>query len=237
MHLLGAPLGPRVQVLKGQCGTGGGRPLSIAMTSGIADINRVRAQLRQQRRALTPQQHQIAGENLLEQLLRLHSFQTSKRIACYLPNDGEIDTGPVISWILQRNRSCYLPVLSHINGNRLLFAPVTHDSDMGLNRFGIPEPVTRFRDLVTAMHLDMVLLPLVGFDALGNRIGMGGGYYDRSLQTLRHRRHWHKPRLFGIAHDLQKLDHIDAQPWDVPLQGVITDRQIYLARKQGDQKS
>jgi len=205
------------------------------MKSGINDITSIRAQLREKRRELTPDQQLLAGESLLEQLSRLHSFRTSKRIACYLPNDGEIDTGPVINWILQNNKACYLPVLSRVCGNRLRFAAVDYSTDMGLNQFGIPEPVTRLRELVSATHLDMVLLPLVGFDIYGNRIGMGGGYYDRSLQLLRHRRHWHKPRLFGLAHEMQKLEKIAVQPWDVPLQGIVTDEKIYLPEGSGDQ--
>lgn len=212
-------------------------PLPIIMISGTTDnINGLRSQLRRRRRALSAEQQQKAAQRLLENMLSLHAFRCSRRVACYLPNDGEIDTGPIIDWLLQRGKSCYLPVLSHINGNKLLFAPVGYDTDMGINRFGIPEPVVRNRDLVRPINLDLVLLPLVGFDKTGNRIGMGGGYYDRSLQTMRYRQHWLKPRLFGVAHDIQKLDHIHARTWDVPLQGVVTDRSIYLSNEAQGEK-
>ena len=189
----------------------------------------LRSRLRKARRALSPEQQSEAARGLLENLLSLHSFRCARRVACYLPNDGEIDPGLVIDWLLLHGKTCYLPVLSHINGNSLLFAPVNYDSDMGVNRFGIPEPVVPLRDLVRPIKLDLVLLPLVAFDAAGQRIGMGGGYYDRSLQGRRNRLYWLKPRLIGIAHDLQKVDRIVANKWDVPLEGVVTDRKVYLA--------
>ncbi|MGW8248146.1 MAG: 5-formyltetrahydrofolate cyclo-ligase [Acidiferrobacterales bacterium] len=188
----------------------------------------LRSRLRKARRALTPEQQTEAAHGLLENLLRLHSFRSARRVACYLPNDGEIDPGLVIDWLLMHGKTCFLPVLSHINGNSLLFAPVNYDSDMGVNRFGIPEPVVPLRKLVRPLKLDLVLLPLVAFDAAGHRVGMGGGYYDRSLQMRRFRRHWLKPRLIGVAHELQKVDRIHAQSWDVPLEGIVTDKQLYL---------
>lgn len=192
-------------------------------------INELRSQLRKARRALSLEQQTEAAHGLLENLLNLHSFRCAQRVACYLPNDGEIDPGLVIDWLLYHGKTCFLPVLSHINGNSLLFAPVNYGTDMGINRYGIPEPVVSLRKLVRPIKLDLVLLPLVAFDAAGHRIGMGGGYYDRSLQMRRYRRHWLKPRLIGVAHELQKVERIDAQSWDVPLEGIVTDKQLYLA--------
>jgi 5-formyltetrahydrofolate cyclo-ligase len=81
---------------------------------------------------------------------------------------------------------------------------------------------------VRAQELDLILMPLVGFDDRGNRLGMGGGFYDRSLEFLRHRQHWRKPHLLGIAYDFQRVNGLTADPWDVPLQGVITDQAVYL---------
>jgi len=200
------------------------------MNSSQTEQNKdeLRSRLRKARRALVPEQQAEAAQGLLENLLSLHSFRSARRVACYLPNDGEIDPGLVIDWLLQHKKTCFLPVLSHINGNSLLFAPVNYGTDMGVNRYGIPEPVVPLRDLVRPIKLDLVLLPLVAFDATGHRIGMGGGYYDRSLQMRRIRRHWLKPRLIGVAHELQKVDRIDVQSWDVPLEGIVTDKQLYL---------
>jgi 5-formyltetrahydrofolate cyclo-ligase len=188
----------------------------------------LRSRLRKARRALTLEQQTEAARGLLENLLKLHSFRRAQRVACYLPSDGEIDPGLVIDWLLLHGKNCFLPVLSHINGNSLLFAPVTYDSEMGVNRFGIPEPVVPLRNLVRPIKLDLVILPLVAFDSAGHRVGMGGGYYDRSLQMRRYRSHWLKPRLIGVAHELQKVDRIHAQSWDVPLEGIVTDKHLYL---------
>ena len=205
-------------------------PISgIMKSSQPENVNELRTRIRKARRALTPEQQAEAAHGLLENLLRLHSFRCARRVACYLANDGEIDSSLVIDWLLSHGKTCFLPVLSHINGNNLLFAPVSYGTDMGVNRYGIPEPVVPLRDFVRPIQLDLVLLPLVAFDAAGHRIGMGGGYYDRSLQGRRNRRYWFKPRLIGIAHELQKVDRIVANDWDVPLEGVVTDKQAYLA--------
>lgn len=205
-------------------------PISVIMKSiQPENPNELRTRIRKARRALTPAQHAEAAQGLLENLLRLHSFRSARRVACYLANDGEIDSSLAIDWLLSHGKTCFLPVLSHINGNSLLFAPVSYGTDMGVNRYGIPEPVVPLRELVRPIQLDLVLLPLVAFDSAGHRIGMGGGYYDRSLQGRRNRRYWLKPRLIGVAHELQKVDRIVANKWDVPLEGVVTEKQVYLA--------
>jgi len=185
--------------------------------------------LRDERRALSINQQADAAADLLYNLQTLHAFQSARRIACYIATDGEIDTSLVMDWLLAHGKSCYLPVLSHINGNRLLFAKVNYGTEMMTNRYGIPEPNVPLRKLVRPTQLDLVLLPLVAFDATGNRVGMGGGYYDRTLQSRQNRRYWLKPHLIGVAHELQKVDRIVANSWDVPLEAVVTDQQVYRA--------
>ncbi len=125
-------------------------------------------------------------------------------------------------------KSCYLPVLSRLFYDRLWFAPVTPFSTFSPNRFGIPEPVITPRSWLRAQELDLILVPLVGFDLEGNRLGMGGGFYDRSLEFLHDRRGWIHPKLLGLAHELQKLEALVPSPWDVPLQGIATDCALYL---------
>jgi 5-formyltetrahydrofolate cyclo-ligase len=114
-----------------------------------------------------------------------------------------------------------------VRSDRLWFAPWTPESRFRLNRFGIPEPMVSARQLVRAQDLDLLLLPLVGFDARGHRLGMGGGFYDRSLAFLRHRRQWHKPVVVGLAHDFQCCPSLPADAWDIPMSGIVTDRQWY----------
>jgi 5-formyltetrahydrofolate cyclo-ligase len=110
---------------------------------------------------------------------------------------------------------------------RLWFVRYWRDDPMRRNRFGIPEPARRGRQLCPARTLNLVLLPLVGFDAGCNRIGMGKGYYDRSFAFLRARQHWQRPLLIGLAHECQRIETIAPRPWDVPLDAVVTERRIY----------
>ncbi len=124
-------------------------------------------------------------------------------------------------------RRWYLPVLHPFRPGRLWFARYRPVDPMRPNRFGIQEPQRRGRQLCPAHGLDLVLLPLVGFDTHCNRIGMGGGFYDRSFAFLLRRRYWRRPLLIGLAHECQRVDAIERQPWDVPLDAVVTERGIY----------
>jgi 5-formyltetrahydrofolate cyclo-ligase len=199
--------------------------LNISVPTDKSDL---RQNLRARRRALSADEQHQAARRLAVNLTGTRLFLTSRRIACYLPNDGEVDSAPVIEHIRRLRKTLYLPVLSRLSHDRLWFAEAGPKTKLVPNRFGIPEPVVKSRDLVRAQELDLILLPLVGFDDQGNRLGMGGGFYDRSLEFLRHRNHWRKPHLLGIAYDFQRVNGLAADPWDIPLQGVITDRAVYL---------
>ena len=105
------------------------------------------------------------------------------------------------------------------------FGRVGRNTRMAPNRFGIPEPIDA--KPLRARQLDLLLMPLVGFDLEGNRLGMGGGFYDATLAFMRHRRVWRKPRLVGIAYECQRVDTLPHEPWDMPLDAVLTERQLY----------
>ena len=151
----------------------------------------------------------------------------SRHIAIYLPADGEIDTNPLIASLCSLGKALYLPILITFSERKLWFSSYKPGDRLVINRFGILEPErTHFRR-IKPVSLDLVLAPLVAFDDRGHRLGMGGGYYDHSFAFLHTRRCWKKPRLMGLAYEFQRLPHIDAQPWDVPLDAVGTDRRIY----------
>jgi 5-formyltetrahydrofolate cyclo-ligase len=188
----------------------------------------LRRRLRTRRNNLSVEERRSAARRLTGNVAGTRLFLTSRRIACYLPNDGEIDTGDIIEHAGRLRKTCYLPVLSRLSHDRLWFARIGADTEFSLNRFGIPEPVVKARELVRAQELDLILMPLVGFDGRGNRLGMGGGFYDRSLEFLRHRRHWRKPHVLGLAYDFQRVNGLAPDPWDIPLQGVVTDQAVYL---------
>lgn len=196
----------------------------------MAPSQTIRQALRQARRSLPKLQQVRHARRLLSVLRRDFAFQRARRVAAYWPADGELDPRPVMQQTRKRGKAVYLPVLRRGFRGRavsLRFARVLPGRRLQTNRFGIPEPTLRGRDLRSARQLDVLLVPLVGFDAEGNRIGMGGGYYDRTLAYLNGRRHWRRPRLIGIAHECQRLAHIEPRPWDVPLDAVATERRIY----------
>ena len=193
------------------------------------DTALIRQHKRSLRRALSPAEQQHNSRLLCEHISHSRTYLGSKRIACYLANDGEIDPQQLVEHAWSMNKAVYLPVLAPFRQS-LYFAPYRADSRMTLNRFRIPEPVCHPAEWICAQQLDLLLLPLVAFDTQGNRVGMGGGFYDRTLAYLQHRSHWRKPLLAGLAHEIQKVDQLQRQLWDVPLDYIITEKQRYSAR-------
>ncbi len=212
--------------------------LPIVFFTTMTDIlhlnrNQLRREMRHRRRALTPAQQKQAALALRSQLLKIPQFLRAKRIAVYLPNDGEIDPSLLIEQARKMGKTCYLPVLQPLVVNRLWFVRYDHQTPMTKNRFGIPEPqIKRFADNARnrskAADLDLVLLPLVAFDEHGGRMGMGGGFYDRTFAFTRQKRSA-KPALIGLAHECQKVETLPIASWDIPLTGVVTDKALYLA--------
>lgn len=188
----------------------------------------LRVKLRAMRARLTLEQRRFAAARVLANLVGTRAFGVSRRIACYLPADGEVDTRDVIERIQRMRKTVYLPVLSRLRADRLWFAALGSETKLAPNRFGILEPRVPARELLRAEELDLILLPLVAFDRDGNRLGRGAGYYDRSLAFLRNRRFLRKPRLLGLAYDFQRVAKIGADPWDVALDGVVTDRAVHV---------
>lgn len=191
--------------------------------TSAAEIRRLK---RAQRQALSTVDQQRHSQCLCDNLSNQKNYRNSQHLGCYLANDGEIDPYLLIEHAWFANKNVYLPILSPIK-NSLYFAPYDEHSEFRLNRFGIAEPICHPSEWIKASQLDLLLLPLVAFDLDGNRVGMGGGFYDRTLAYLQHRRHWRKPELVGLAHEIQKADHLNRQNWDIPLNGIITEKRYY----------
>lgn len=180
----------------------------------------LRSQLRQNRNALTQAQQESAALNLFEQLKQnldspLTQLKANDKVALYLANDGEISPHHICNWLWQQNIDTYLPC---INGETLVFAHYHDKCEWQKNQFNIAEPIDK--KPLTGTEMQLVFMPLVGFDVLGGRLGMGGGYYDKTFASR-------KSHLVGLAHECQKVESLPIESWDVPLDAIATDS-LYL---------
>ena len=185
----------------------------------------IRKSIRQQRRALSRREQNQHQQTVIKQIFRTGLLRKHKRIAVYLDSDGELATDQIIRRLLKMKKQVYLPVLFPFAKNKLLFFPYTKKTRLIKNRFDIEEPKF-FRRRITTASLSLIFMPLVAFDEQGNRIGMGGGFYDRTLSRCKTQRQSHLPVLIGLAHELQKVNNIDKRSWDIPLDGLITEKKV-----------
>jgi len=184
----------------------------------------LRRLLRAKRRALSPQQQRRAARDLYRQLAQHPLFRRARHIALYLPNDGEIDPALLRRAAQRRGKRVYLPLLAHWPRTHMVFQRLEPGEALRRNRFRIPEPRPQPARQRRPWALDLLLLPLVGFDAGGGRLGMGGGFYDRALAYRLRHKNWQKPVLLGLAHACQQVDRLPLESWDVPLHATVTDR-------------
>lgn len=194
----------------------------------------LRSVVRLRRQQLTTRQQQQASENLTQRLIKHHQVNKAKRIALYLANDSELDPINFIHWCWQQEKEIYLPVLHPFCSGHLLFLRYKERTVMTKNKYGISEPVLDVTQVCPIELLDILFAPLVAFDAQGSRLGMGGGFYDRTLAN------WHKEQItpktqskkytlypIGIAHDCQQVENIPTEIWDIPLPEIITPSKAY----------
>lgn len=191
------------------------------------DVSQLRRQLRESRRRLTAQEYRSHSLTINRLIACTGAFNHNQRIAFYLSTDAEVDLAPLIARARHTKKTCFLPVLRPAPSRALWFAEFKDGAALCPNRFGIDEPYPYKRTIVPPWGLDMILMPLVGFDANGHRLGMGGGFYDRTLSYLQHRRYWKRPLLVGVAHECQKVGQLFPNPWDIPLNIVISEAGIY----------
>jgi 5-formyltetrahydrofolate cyclo-ligase len=190
------------------------------LNSSVHGRAALRQRLKQLRRAVPPAQRRAAAIAVARHLRRSVHLRPGMRIAVYAPLPSELDCGLVVE--LARHHQCriYLPRLTDLRRRRMRFVAAT--GPMRRNQLGILEPI-HLRYL-SARRLDLVFVPLVGFDAKGERLGMGAGYYDRAFHFLRHRSHWLHPRLIGLAYSFQQVPSIQGASHDVRLSTVITEK-------------
>jgi 5-formyltetrahydrofolate cyclo-ligase len=182
--------------------------------------------MRARRRALDSRSRALAAEAMTAKFIALSCYSSARHVAAYLPIDGEMDTQPLLRQAHNDDKRIYLPVLPATGSKQLLFHAWTPDIRVRANRLQILEPALSDASGIEPQALDLVLTPLVAFDARGNRLGMGAGFYDRTFAFLK--AGGGKPLLLGLAYEFQRLDRLQKASWDVPLSGVVTERCVYL---------
>lgn len=190
----------------------------------LSDRTALRARLRSQRESLRPAERIAAAAGVASMLEQLPEFLVDQRVAGYWAVGGELPLHVAIGALIARGQDYHLPVL--MPGKRLQFAPWRQGADIEPNRYGIPEPKVAAGRLLAPDALELVLLPLVGFDRQGNRLGTGSGYYDRSFAFLGAAPRPAQPLLVGIGYAFQELPRLAAQDWDIKMDFVATEREL-----------
>lgn len=184
--------------------------------SSLTDLrSQLRQSMRLKRQSLTAGQQTQAAESIIPQALSLIESYQASHIAFYLPFNGEISPIPLMEQLLQQGKKLYLPLLHPFTSGQLLFLNYDCKTSLKFNRLGIQEPVLDVRNIIPLQELEMIFTPLVACDKAGNRLGMGGGFYDRTLAQA--------PHLIsvGLAHECQQVEQLPIESWDMPLDHII----------------
>lgn len=189
----------------------------------VLSKHQLRQTLRAQRKLLSKAEILTHSKKITETLLALPIIKNCGSIALYFPNHHEVDTAFLIDHLHQLGKQCYLPALDI---NHLLFGKYEPGDPLHLNRYEIPEPIISDKTRSLPSQLDVVLMPLVAFDEEGNRLGMGGGYYDRTF-AFQKASSLKKPFLIGLAYQFQQVKQIPTNTQDVSLQMVVTEERVY----------
>lgn len=179
----------------------------------------IRNTLKQVRSKLSVAFRTTASQTICTRIKKLEHYRQAKRIALYHAINGEVDLSSLWNSAPLQGKYCYFPALKE--DSTLIFLPATPATAFKKNQYGIQEPDIDHDLAISLDELDIIFMPLLGFDLYCTRLGMGAGYYDRTLAN--------KPKclLLGIAYEFQRLDFIEAQSWDVPLDGVMTQQNQY----------
>ncbi|WP_130099435.1 5-formyltetrahydrofolate cyclo-ligase [Siccibacter turicensis] len=183
----------------------------------------IRKHIRQLRRALTPERQTHFADLAANRMMAWPPVVLAHNVAVFLSFDGELDTRPLIDRLWRAGKRVYLPVLHPFSPGNLLFLHYHPESELQINRLNIHEPKLDVRDVLPLDRLDVLVTPLVAFDTHGQRLGMGGGFYDRTLQNWQQ----HGISPVGYAHDCQQVAQLPVEEWDVPLPAVVTPSRLW----------
>lgn len=207
----------------GSASSPSGPSLAADVSATREDMRRM---MRAKRLALSSALRSAAARDISRRIVGGHLLRPRMRIAVYLPVRGEVDLAPLITHALRLKCRLYLPRVIDLKARRMEFFRFHDLKSLTRSRLGLLEPAAPSNP-VNPRTLDRVFVPLTAFDIKGHRIGTGGGFYDRRFAYLKAGRGWRRPRLIGVAYDLQKVPRVDVQPWDVTLDAVVTERAVY----------
>jgi 5-formyltetrahydrofolate cyclo-ligase len=182
----------------------------------------IRREQRRVRNSLTADDRAAADAAIRRHTMHLTAFRRARNVATYFAFDGEPDIALLLSAKSNGAKTFFAPIITRRD---MRFGRVGAGTRMRRNWFGIAEAQPEY--IAEPQALDIVLVPLVAFDRVGSRLGMGGGYYDRYFKFLKDRTHFIRPKLFGIAYSCQQVELLPREHWDVPLWGVITEKGVY----------
>ena len=181
--------------------------------------SKLRASALRARRSLSDEQRENASKKICARVTRSHEFMASRMVGCYLPISDEVDPTNIIQRAWCAKKRVFAPVTD--THGAMNFCEITPDTVVTRNHYGLWEPNSGA--FINAKQLDIVITPVAAFDAANNRIGMGGGYFDRRFHFLRNRCKWLRPKLIGVAFECQEVEMHVADAWDVPLYKTVTD--------------
>lgn len=182
-------------------------------------LTSLRQTLREKRKHLSLHDIKVASNAVFQKIISLPVFSNSQHIACYFANENEIDPSSIVNHAQKQNKKIYFPVLEN---RELLFCTVNHHTQYEKNALQILEPVHTQNDFFPTEKIDLFLIPLVVFDTHCHRVGRGAGFYDR---TLTHRSK--NATMIGLAYAFQKVDRIIPQSWDIAMDMIVTEQNIY----------
>lgn len=178
---------------------------------------RLRKQLRKQRLAFTKHERNYHALQAYRQLSKLKKYKQGTKVGLFLDAFGEMPTQPIANWAKKRGFELYLPVVTHAD-KVLKFIKISQftlkNNHLITHKLGMQQPA--YGNMITAKQLDLLFMPLVALDKKGNRMGMGGGFYDKTLAKCKN-----KPVKIGWTYDFQLVERLDVNTWDIGLDMAI----------------
>ncbi|WP_100103593.1 5-formyltetrahydrofolate cyclo-ligase [Candidatus Hamiltonella defensa] len=184
---------------------------------------KIRSQMREHRRLLSEEKQRSAVQSVIQHVSIHEKISLAQHIGVFLSFDGEIPTQPLIEYLWQQNKKVYLPVVDPVLEAHLLFVPYHKSTPLIRNKWNIFEPPLEPTQVIPFEKLNILFVPLVAFDKNGQRLGMGGGFYDRTLQKAVSK----GPYPIGLAHDCQRVKNFPIAQWDIPLPEIMTPSKIW----------